>query len=78
VLVAIALPTISGSHQSQFWVYLIGEISGAVLAAGVFTFWSYEKRREETDPLLTGFAHSSLESNSKLLGSNSDRRYDFN
>ena len=40
--VIISLTSVSGKGTDNIWVYLIGEILGAIVAAGVFTFWHYD------------------------------------
>lgn len=40
--VILSLASLSGKGTDDIWVYLLGEVLGAVAAAGLFTFWHYD------------------------------------
>jgi len=39
--VIMSLTTLAGRGVNHMWVYLLGEVLGAVAAAGLFTFWHF-------------------------------------
>jgi aquaporin Z len=48
--VAIALCALTGRGVKNIWVYVLGEVLGAVAAAGMFTFWHLgDEKADETN-----------------------------